>query len=390
MTLSVVIPNWNQSRYLAGAIDSLLAQTRPPDEILVVDDGSTDGCDRVVAGRGDRVRLLRQDRGGLAAARNAGILAARGAFVGLLDADDRWSPAFVEAWQASRAAHPDATVYYCGAQAIDDDERPLPQRFGGPPVPSDRLRARLLRANFLIPSTIVLRRAAVIEAGLFDTGFRSAQGCEDWDLWLRLLPRHEFAGLEACHARYRVHPAAMSADPAGMQRSARRVMEKQFGPDDGRWAGWSAEQRRGWGGFYRYALLSSIQRRDDWAAAPDHLHRAIAIDPDLASDLDLFYDLALGAQPAGHRGTATGLDLDANAARIGTLVADVAARPGAGPWRRALRATACRALGLAAYNTRHYRASRRFLASAVYYQPRLLGNQLVAGDLVKSFLRGGL
>lgn len=92
MSVSVVVPLYNGRRYIAAAIDSILGQTRPPDEVIVVDDGSTDGGADIVAGYGDRVRLLRQENGGAPSALNAGLRVARGELVAFLDHDDLWMP----------------------------------------------------------------------------------------------------------------------------------------------------------------------------------------------------------------------------------------------------------------------------------------------------------
>jgi glycosyltransferase involved in cell wall biosynthesis len=89
-TVSCVIPVWNGEAYLAPAIESVLAQTHAPLEVIVVDDGSTDGTPGVIGAFGDRIVGLRQDNGGHGAARNAGLRAARGEYVAFLDADDLW------------------------------------------------------------------------------------------------------------------------------------------------------------------------------------------------------------------------------------------------------------------------------------------------------------
>ena len=91
-SISVVIPAYNSAAQLARALDSVLAQTRPAEEILVVDDGSTDATAEVARSYGDAVRLIAQANAGAAAARNAGIRAARGTWIAFLDADDEWLP----------------------------------------------------------------------------------------------------------------------------------------------------------------------------------------------------------------------------------------------------------------------------------------------------------
>jgi hypothetical protein len=157
---------------------------------------------------------------------------------------------------------------------------------------------------------MVLNRSAVVDAGLFREDF---PGVEDWDLWLRMAQEHgRFVGTTEFVIRYRIHPASMSADPSPLQRSARLMVESLFGPDDDRPNEWAPAKRRAWGGYYRYCALTSIIRAEDWAASAAPLARALVVDPSLADDTDLFYELALGAQPVGWRGTRERLDLRAN------------------------------------------------------------------------------
>ena len=103
--------------------------------------------------------------------------------------------------------YPEAVVYYCQARCMDVDGHDLPRVLGGPVRPPDKIYQTLLRSNFLIPSTILLNRSVVFEVGLFDQSLRS---CEDWDLWLRLLPKHKFIGTIDCLVRYRLHEFSLS------------------------------------------------------------------------------------------------------------------------------------------------------------------------------------
>src|SRR5690606_3248420 len=98
-------------------------------------------------------------------------------------------------------------------------------------VSPETMYRTLLKANFLIPSTIIMRRLVVLAAGLFDPDFRRLQ---DWELWVRLLRQgYRFIGTSACLVRYRIHDSSLSTDPAGGQRAALALVEKHFGPDDG-------------------------------------------------------------------------------------------------------------------------------------------------------------
>lgn len=382
--VSVIIPNYNHTRFVSDAIQSVLAQTYRSFEIIVVDDGSTDNSREVVADFGDQLHYIWQENQGLAGARNTGIRAAKGEFIALLDADDEWLPAFLETMTALAGQYPEAAVYYCAAQGMDVDGHDLPQVFGGPVIPPQMMYETLLRANFLNCCTILMRRSAVMEAGLFDQTLRS---CEDWDLWLRMLPKHSFIGTSACLVRYRQHSSSLSANTTGMQQAVRAVIEKHFGTDDEQWPSWSADKRRAYGGVYRYHLLTSVQRQNDWQAATVHLGRALQADPTLAEDLDLFYDLALGSQPPGYRGTSYQLDLENNAMSIlGMLEAVFDPASGLESLRRQAYGTAHFALGLVAYNTGQRTLCRGFLLKALCYRPDLWTDHRLTGNLVKSFV----
>ena len=101
--VSIIIPNFNQARFVVSAIESALGQTYPFFEIIVVDDGSTDNSREVVARFGNKVRYMWQKNQGLAGARNTGIKAAKGEFIGLLDADDEWERNFLDSMLALAA-----------------------------------------------------------------------------------------------------------------------------------------------------------------------------------------------------------------------------------------------------------------------------------------------
>lgn len=383
-TISVIIPNYNNAHYLASAIQSVLHQTFTDYEIIVVDDGSTDNSKEVVAAFGDKVRYIWQENKGLAGARNTGIHAARGELIGLLDADDEWLPNYLENMILLSRRFPDAAVYYCSAQAMDTEGKALPQVFGGPARQPESLYYTLLRANFLIPSTILMRRHVILDAGLFDQSLRS---CEDWDLWLRILPSHPIVGTNECLVRYRIHGSSLSANPAGMQNAHRLVIGKHFGSDDGKREIWSQDKRRAYGGVYRYHALTSIQRQSDWPAGAVYLRQALLTDPTLATDLELFYELAFGTQPPGYRETAHCLNLEQNAKLIMNMLVNVFDENSSLlALRRTTFGTANYAIGLVAYNTYHTNLSKVFLSRALAFLPKLLLDQRVVLTFIKSFL----
>ncbi|MGW8265011.1 MAG: hypothetical protein ACWGSQ_01520, partial [Longimicrobiales bacterium] len=106
----------------------------------------------------------------------------------------------------------------------------------------------------------------------------SLRACEDWDLWLRMLPDHEFAGLEETLIKYRIHGSSLSTDPSGMQQAARTVIYKHFGADDGNTSVWTDLKRSAFGGLYTYHAWTSILRKNDWKSGGDFLYQALTAD----------------------------------------------------------------------------------------------------------------
>jgi len=383
--ISVIIPLYNQSKYVGEGIRSALEQTYKDYEIIVIDDGSTDNSREVVELFGDQVRYIWQENKGLAGARNTGIRASKGELIGLLDADDQWLPKYLEKMVALADQYAEAAVYYCCAQSMDESGRDLPEIFGGPPRLPGEMYSTLLRANFLIPSTILMRRSAVEEAEMFDKSLRS---CEDWDLWLRILKTDDIIGTSECLVRYRLHSSSLSTNPDGMQQATREVMEKHFGKDDGNPQKWSTEKRRAFGGVYRYHVLTSAHLRNDWGVAGSYFRKALQIDPTLSTDLDLFYDLAHVNQPPGFRGSKYGIDLEGNIGKIFAMLLDVFSvsdPSNLSSLRNKTYGTANYALGLIAYNLGSLYLSRNLYLKSLYYRPYLWRDKRLIGNLIKSY-----
>lgn len=161
LLVSVVIPCYRQAHFLPEAIESVLRQSYPRREIIVVDDGSPDETAEVAA-RYPGVRCVRQPNRGLAAARNRGLAEARGEFVVFLDADDRLLPDALQVGVEAFAAHPECAFVYGRLQPIGPDGSPLPLR---PQRTVERDHcAELLREDFIWSPGAVLYRRAVVEA----------------------------------------------------------------------------------------------------------------------------------------------------------------------------------------------------------------------------------
>jgi glycosyltransferase involved in cell wall biosynthesis len=386
---SVVIPTYNQAQFLGDAVDSVLAQTFKDYELILVNDGSTDNTEDVGKRYGEKIRYLHQENQGLAGARNSGVYAAEGQYVAFLDSDDIWDPTFLESMLQSIEKNFDSAVFYCGIRYIDKDKNQLPQRGGLEVASEENLLQQLLRANFIIPSATVIKRSVLLELDGFDINFRRLQ---DYELWIRLLRSgYSFTALKDQYlVSYRVHGNNLSTDPVGAQQAAKLLINKHFGADDGHWTMWSAEKRLAYGGLYRFCLLNSIQRQNDWQSGVVFLYRSLVADPSLAVDVDLFYELALGSQPVGYRGTDCQLDLEQNAKHIETLLADLfvlAEEHDIQENRSVIYGSAFKAIGMAAYNTGKFALCRKYLRLALRHQPGLVRERWIVNLFVKTFMR---
>jgi glycosyltransferase involved in cell wall biosynthesis len=203
--VSIVVAAHNQAAWLDQTIASVRRQQWEDWELVVVDDGSTDGTAEVVARHADdqRVRCLRQSRQERAAARNRGIAESAGSMIAFLDADDLWRPEKLARQLAVLEREPAAAFCYTLARFVDARGNPLPLR-KPPHALGGRIFAELMRANRIILSSTLVRRAVLDEAGGFDATL-PALGCEDWDLWLRLARRHPVAVVDEELTLYRQH-----------------------------------------------------------------------------------------------------------------------------------------------------------------------------------------
>jgi glycosyltransferase involved in cell wall biosynthesis len=211
LTVSVIIPTFNRAQFVGEAIDSLLSQTRPPDEIIVVDDGSTDHTIDVLAARyGSSIITITQPNAGLSAARNTGLRAATGDLLAFLDSDDSLPRPSIErrAQALEKSAHID--VVYSNVLLISVEGKPLGlyTQVQPGPRPSGMVFFELARRNLMPVHAFMFRRRCLDEVGLFDEKLKSL---EDYDFWLRMAARFQFEYLDEPLACYRVHSEMMTA-----------------------------------------------------------------------------------------------------------------------------------------------------------------------------------
>ena len=220
--VTVLIPAWNTAPYLGAALESALGQTCVPTEVVVVDDGSTDGTAEVAERYQPRVRLVRRPHGGAAAAKNLGVREARTPLVAFLDSDDLWHRDHLETLLGLLRGDPRALGATSGMEILASDGTPSGQAwiFGSD---GEDFETAVRKGCPFLTSASAVRREAVLEAGGFDESLSTA---DDWDLWLRLLPRGRFARAGRATAGYRRRAGALSTDLEARARNRRRIAAK--------------------------------------------------------------------------------------------------------------------------------------------------------------------
>jgi glycosyltransferase involved in cell wall biosynthesis len=271
--ISVVVPCFNHARFLTEALDSIGAHSRAV-EVVVVDDGSTDGSGAIAdacaqrAVNGTRMRVVRQPRTGVSAARNRGFAESRGALVVFLDADDHLAPNALDVGARALDEHPEAVFVYGRCQMMDAYgallATPLLPRIARHPY------HELLRNNYIwTPANVMFRRSVLERCGAFDlTMSRSA----DYELYLRIARTYPIYDHGQLMAHYRRHGANMSSNTVKMLRETLAVLRRQWPYVDGNPEATAAyrEGWRHWQEFFGAHLVSEIRahaRERRWAPA---------------------------------------------------------------------------------------------------------------------------
>ncbi|RME70603.1 MAG: glycosyltransferase [Chloroflexi bacterium] len=286
--VSVVIPTYNSAAYITATVESVLAQTFTDYELIVVDDGSTDDTARRLQPYMGRLTYIYQENKKYSGARNAGLRAATGEYVALLDSDDLWLPDKLARQVVVMDAHPDVVLCNCQAAYIDPQGRPTHFRgqvFKGREAPGVEIfdaLPRLFTFDLIITtSTVMIRRTALDQVGLFDDTHIHG---EDWELWVRLASQGRFAYLPDALAQYRVY---------GWQKVIRAESRDEWVSDQFRtiqraadlWPGDPAERDRlqaaAAATVYRRAALANFQLRQA-DRGQVYLAKAIEADPALA------------------------------------------------------------------------------------------------------------
>ena len=225
MKVSIVIPCYNQAAYLAQAIESVLAQDYAPLELIVVDDGSTDGSRAVMQGYRDRCTVIVQDNAGQASAVNRGWARAGGEVLAYLAADDYLLPGAVRHAVECLERHPDIVLCYCDFLVVGPASRVI-RRVAAPEYDYRDMAVRFVCAPG--PGAF-LRRSAFERAGPWNERLRQVP---DYELWLRLGAEGRFCRIPQVLAAYRAHDRSQSYAPVSPERAAEplQVIEEYFRP----------------------------------------------------------------------------------------------------------------------------------------------------------------
>lgn len=194
MNISVVIPTFNRSHTLKRALDSVLNQTLPAQEVIIIDDGSTDNTGALIQSYQDSlvpIRYFKKDNAGVSSARNLGIEKAVSEWVSFLDSDDEWLPQklekqveFIEQNPGYKAVHGEEVWIRNGVRVNPHKKH---KKYGG------RIFKNCLPLCAISPSTIMIHKSVLEKTGLFRTDYPA---CEDYDLWLKLTCQYEVGFIE--------------------------------------------------------------------------------------------------------------------------------------------------------------------------------------------------
>ncbi|MES9872726.1 MAG: glycosyltransferase family A protein [Candidatus Sedimenticola sp. 6PFRAG7] len=222
MQISVVIPTHNRATVLERALASVLTQTHPAMEVIVVDDGSEDRTRELLAQKFPSVRYLHQPNQGVSSARNLGIANTRGDWIAFLDSDDEWLPGKLQAQKELLSNQPDIRICHTEEIWIRDGKRVNQMKKhtkqGGV------IFRHCLPLCVISPSSVMIHRDVFEQVGVFD---ESLPACEDYDLWLRICARYPVAFIEQPQInKYGGHDDQLSRRHWGMDRFRLQALEK--------------------------------------------------------------------------------------------------------------------------------------------------------------------
>lgn len=270
--VSVIIPAYNKAEWTAQTVDSVLQQTYPNIEVIVVDDGSKDHTRQRLSVYGDRIRYIYKDNGGACSARNEGIRQATGEFVAFLDCDDLYLEDKVAASVAYLRENPRFVFIHTAVNFIDDQNNVVGYRSHPKSRYEGWIAQRLIFENYICNSTIVVRQEALQQAGFFDESFFMPA---DWDMWLRLAEVGQVGFINRPLTQYRVSAHYIMNNLEKSEDEERVVIEKFFGRHPG--AGNAFRKRVSSNLYLRYALAHFLKQNS--GRSREQFKMALGTDP---------------------------------------------------------------------------------------------------------------
>lgn len=261
--ISVIVPAYNAAGHIEKALDSVLAQTLIPHEIIVVDDGSSDDTSRILDSYGKRIRSIHQSNTGQSSARNVGIQVAKGEWIAFLDTDDYWLPTKLERQAAMLADKP--SIGFCSTSTrAESPEGEMLDLWCCPRIRDDILHTIFVNNAAVAGScsAVVARRKLLLQAGLFD---ENLHGLEDTDLWIRLAAITAYDCVNEPLAVIVKRPNSVSRNFETMSQGAMTVMRKNRHLLD------SKRQ----GGFWQAAYANVLADYAKWEYRTGHRGQAI-------------------------------------------------------------------------------------------------------------------
>jgi glycosyltransferase involved in cell wall biosynthesis len=221
-SISVIIPTFNRKAVIGRALQSVYVQSHPADEVIVVDDGSTDGTAELIKKQFPATTYLYQENSGVSAARNAGILAAKGQWIAFLDSDDEWLPNKLERQLQQLAEQPDLKV--CHTEEIWIRNGVRVNQMNKHAKSGGWIFDQCLPLCAMSPSSILIHRTLFGRLGGFD---ENLPACEDYDLWLRITAHYPVLFIESPQInKYGGHEDQLSRQFWGMDRFRIAALEK--------------------------------------------------------------------------------------------------------------------------------------------------------------------
>jgi glycosyltransferase involved in cell wall biosynthesis len=216
--VSVIIPAFNRARYIRQTVESVLGQTYPNIETIVVDDGSSDGTRGILEEYQDKITLLQHPQGqnrGQSASINLGLSRAEGDYIAILDSDDYWEPEKTEIQTAYLEQHPDVGLVYANGTAVNSNGEFLYNIYPARHDEESRPEKILLDCYIHLPSNSMLRKSVLDRAGRFDESFRAAQ---DHDMLIRIAEITRLGYINKSLYHYRRHQESISKSNQGAIR----------------------------------------------------------------------------------------------------------------------------------------------------------------------------